>query len=424
VYPSDLILYLLSYLALIIFSSSLNMAEAALFAVPELTVRQLATDPRPGAARIVALRRKPYALLNTILIMNTLAVVVAAHLAESVLSDLMGDAGLWVAAAISSTLVLLFGSIIPNTYGRVFPLRAGMLLSGLITGLKWLLFPFVYVFTALGVGLITLLRRLLGPEREPSTVEDILTVVDIAYREGTVDDREREMINRVLDLGQTRVSELMVPRMQMFMLPGTMTLENARKRVHLRDVESVPVYADSPEDVVGIVKARDLLPAMLSADSGKKLADVAHPPYFVPETKIAGELIREMWSRGMEETLVTDEYGVITGLITREDLLEEVIGELSAHHQSDKYHIKMVDERTVVSRGYVERETASRMLGVTLEDNDSESVAGYLLNKIHRIPRVGEKFELGRLLFEVLEADERHIISLRIRRRGMRETKE
>ena len=287
--------------------------------------------------------------------------------------------------------------------------------------LKRLLFPFIYVFTALGVGLISLLRRIFGPERERSTVEDILAVVDIAYREGTVDDREREMINRVLDLGQTRVSELMVPRMQMFVLPGIMTLEQARKRVHIRDVESVPIYDESPEDIVGIVKARDLLPARLATENGKKLAEIAHPPFFVPETKIAGELIREMWSRGMEETLVTDEYGLIVGLITRKDLLEEVIGELKAHHQSEKYHIKMVDERTVVSRGYVEREVASRMLGVTLEDNDSESVAGYLLNKIHRIPRAGEKFELGRLLFEVLEADERHIVSLRIRRLGSRE---
>jgi putative hemolysin len=421
VYPSDLILYAISYLALILFSSALNMAEAALFAIPELTVRQLATDPRPGAARIVALRRKPYILLNTILIMNTLVVVVAAHLAESVLSSLMGDAGLWVAAAISSTLVLFFGTVIPTTYGQIFPLRAGLTLSGLVIVLKRMLFPFIYVFTALGVGLITVLRKLLGPERERSTVEDILAVVDIAYREGTVDDREREMINRVLDLGQARVSELMVPRVQMFVLPGNMALEAARKRVHIRDVESVPIYDDNPENIVGIVKAFDLLATRLATENGKKLADIANPPWFVPETKIAGELILEMWSRDTEETLVTDEYGVIVGLITREDLLEEVIGELKAHHQSEKYHIKLVDERTVVSRGYVEREVASRMLGVTLEDNNSESVAGYLLNKIHRIPKVGEKFELGKLLFEVLEADERHIVSLRIRRLGARE---
>jgi putative hemolysin len=421
VYPSDLILYLISYLALILFSSALNMSEAALFAVPELTIRQLTSDPRRSAARIVALRRKPYHLLNTILVMNTLVVVAAAHLAESVLSRLMGDAGLWVAAALSSTLVLLFGSIIPNTYGRVFPLRASMLLSGLITALKWLLFPLIFIFTALGVGLITVLRKLFGPERERSTVEDILAVVDIAYREGTVDDREREMINRVLDLGQTRVSELMVPRVQMFVLPDTMSLESASKRVHIRDVDSFPIYHDNPEDIVGIVKAGDLLPARLAVVEGRKLADIAQAPWFVPESKIAGELIHEMWSRGMEEALVTDEYGVIVGLITREDLLEEVIGELKAHHQSDRYHIKMVDERTVISRGYVEREVASRMLGITLEDNDSESVAGYLLNKIHRIPRVGEKFDLGRLLFEVLEADDRHIISLRIRRLGARE---
>jgi putative hemolysin len=422
VYPSDLILYLLSYLALILFSSALNMAEAALFAIPELTVRQLGTDSRPGAARIVALRRKPYSLLNTILIMNTLVVVAAAHLAESVLTDLMGDAGLWTAAALSSTLVLLFGSIIPKTYALVFPLKTSLNLSGFVLFLKRLLFPFVYLFTALGEGLITLMRKLSGPEHERSTVEDILAVVDIAYREGTVDDREREMINRVLDLGQTRVSELMVPRMQMFVLPGTMTLENARKRVHIRDVGSVPIYAENPEDIVGIIKARDLLPGRVAAENGRKLSDIAHAPWFVPETKLASELLREMWSRGMEETLVTDEYGMIVGLITREDLLEEVVGELSAHHQSDKYNIKMVDERTVVSRGYVEREVASRMLGITLEDNDSESVAGYLLNKIHRIPHTGEKFELGGLLFEVLEADERHIISLRIRRLGGKET--
>lgn len=413
-YPSDIILTFIFYLFLIALSAMLNMAESAMFSIPELTLRRFAQSEQKRESTLARLRARPQALLNTIVFSNLLVVVVCSFISEKLATELFGDWGLLIAGIVSSSMVLFFASIVPKSYGLARPEQTALFFAPLVLLLQKILFPFVFCFTWMGEGLIKLLQVILPREHGKATVEEILTAVDIAYREGTVDDGEKVMINRVLDLGLSRIAEMMTPRVRMFLLPANLELEEARRRLRFRAYSRIPVYEGNPGNIIGIVATKDILSVRLLNEKEKCLKDIAREAHFEPESKNALVLLGEMRKNSFSMCMVIDEYGLITGLVTLDDLLEELVGEITTRRRKGQMELVTVGEDSVEVPGFIEKEEVSQALGIPLEDKNAETIAGYLLNKLGYIPVQGEKIELSNLLFEILRADQKRIIRIRV----------
>ena len=413
----------IGFAILLYFSGLFSGSETAFFSLSKLDLGEM-----PPGSRVRRLMEKPERLLIAILIGNTLVNVAAGSLgalAALTLSQTRGyPEGMTIALEVGvvTFVILIVGEVAPKMYAMQRNIAFARRSSGLLSLVTQILKPVVSALDAL-VGKLG--GDAMGEERPFVTAEELRTIVALSEERGTLEEDERDMIDSVMEFGDTVVRELMVPRVDMECFDSTSTVGQATDGVKELGFARVPVYEGDIDHIVGILYAKDLLKFDTETDRERPIADMLRPPFFTPESKNAGDLLRELRRRRTHIAIVVDEYGGTAGLVTLEDLIEEIVGEIhDEHDQEEEQLLTVIDKSTLVADGMVRLDELAESMGLTFEGEGIETLGGYLMDAFGRIPSEGEKLERDGAEFTVESVVEQRIKGVRVVRVDPDETEE
>jgi len=385
-----LVLDLLVLLGFLAASALFAGAEAAYFSQSAHGSARRDEEGTPAAPPLGRLLDNPHDLLITILVGITLVNIASSALATAVATAIMGPRGVGIAIPAMIFLIVVFGEVLPMTIAVGDPGRFGRLAAWPIRALAVLLIP---VRGALGA-FTGLVARAVSREAQaqPGISEaELRTLVEVGHREGVVERSEREMIHGVFELGDTTVADILTPRTYVFGVdvttPPDRLLAELRANLHHR----VPVYERSLDQIVGILSVKDLLPYHQDLPPDLDVRRLLAPAYFVPETKRADALLREFQAKKLQMAIVVDEYGGTAGLVTLEDILEEVVGEIRDEFEPVERLAQPIDERTYRVAAKMPIAEFNAVTGLAVPDEHFDTVAGWVLDLFGRVPHRGER---------------------------------
>jgi len=395
----------------VLVTAVLSAAEMAFIAANRVRLRHLAETGDATAARYLEAFRHPERMLSTAMMGVTIAHIAASSFATWALIPIAGG---WTAFVVTITLVpvmLVFGEVIPKTAARE---RATALIRRLFPVLElatMILAPVTWGARALVGAALRAVGLRSATTRQFVSREELKLLLQLEPTEADVTSTEAEMIDKIFELGDTAVREIMVPLVDVAALPEDATPDDAIRLIQERGFSRIPVYADRELNMVGVVTAMDLLRRGAEASDLKSLM---RPATYAPETKRIDELLTEMQKGRIQLAIVVDEYGGAVGIVTIEDIVEQIVGEIQDEHDRTPATVERLPDGSYRVAGRERIEDLNDALDWNLPTGDFETVAGLVLATVHRLPRVGEEFQVGRHTFTVLEADERRILTVRI----------
>jgi len=388
-----------------------SAAEMAFIAANRPRLRHLAEQGSATAAAYLEAFRHPERVLSTAMMGVTVAHIVAASATTWSLLPTLGGLAPVVVTLILTPVMLVFGEIIPKAVARAW---ATSLILRLYRPLLWtsvVLMPFV-AFANLVVGLTL---RLYGVRQADTRAfvsrEELKALLQMEPGEAEVTTQEAELIDNIFDLGDTTVREVMVPLVEVAMLPDSASPQDAIALIQERGFSRLPIYRQRETNIVGIVAAMDLLSRGAEAAT---LDELKRPPYYVPETKRIDDLLREMQRSRAHMAVVVDEYGGSTGVVTLEDILEQIVGEIHDEHERAPASAERLPDGSYRVAARTNIDELNEAFDWTLPKQDYETVAGLVLATLGRVPRAGEMFQIPGYTLTVLEADTRRVTAVKI----------
>jgi putative hemolysin len=409
-----LVLDLLLLIGFLGVSALLAGAEAAYFSLSRLGSAHLEPEESPGHALLTRVLRDPRDLLITLLVGITLVNIAASALATQVATTLFGPRGVGIAIPIMVFLIVVFGEVLPMTLAVGAPHRFGLLLARPVLALQWLLTP-VRLLLGAFTRMVSRAADGDGVAKAAITEAELRTLVEVGHQEGVVQRTEREMIHGVFELVETSVAEVMVPRTDVFGIdvatPRDRLLQAIRANLHHR----VPIYEGSLDHVVGILQVKDLLPYYAGLPPDFDLRAHLAGPYFVPQSKRADALLREFKAKKLRMAVVVDEYGGTAGVVTLEDILEEVVGEIRDEFEAEERLAQPVDERTWRVAAKMAIGDFNTVTGLSIPDEHFETVGGWVLDLFGRVPHRGESVEANGIRVTVETIHRNRILQVLVR---------
>jgi putative hemolysin len=387
-----LVLDLIFLTALLGVSALLAGAEAAYFSLSRLGTTHLEPDESPGHALLARVLRDPHDLLITLLVGITLVNIAASALATQVATTLFGPRGIGIAIPVMVFLIVVFGEVLPMTVAVGVPHRFGLLLARPVLAFRWLFTP-VRLLLGAFTRLVSQATDGQGAAQSAITEAELRTLVEVGHQEGVVQRTEREMIHGVFELGETTVAEVMVPRTDVFGVDVATPIDQLLGAVRANLHHRVPVYEGSLDHVVGILDVKDLLPYYAGLPAGFDLRAHLAAPYFVPQSKRTDALLREFKAKTLRTAIVVDEYGGTAGLITLEDILEEVVGEIRDEFEAEERLAQPVDGHTWRVAAKMAIGDFNAVTGLAIPDEHFDTVGGWVLDLFGRVPHRGESVE-------------------------------
>ncbi|HVC39123.1 MAG TPA: hemolysin family protein [Candidatus Dormibacteraeota bacterium] len=387
-------------------------AETSLTSVSRIWLRARRAEGDPRAAQVERLHRNPGGYLGTILVTNTLALMLASSSATLLAEQHLGaGAAIWSAVALA-ILVLLFCEIGPKTYALQHSEAMARRVAGPVALATRLLGPVVFVLAAMSAVFFRVLPGEGGRRNPFLTEEELKELVLASQQEGVVEEEEREMIHGVLEMTDKPVREVMVPRVQMVALPADSSVAGAIAEIREHGHSRIPVYEETVDNITGVIYAKDLLGSSeRSRPDAPPLGTLARPPTFVPEAKRLGELLQEMQRAKIHLAVVVDEYGGTAGLVTIEDLLEEIVGPIRDEYDvAEQEEVQLTGPQEALVSASVSLDDVNELLHLRLEGEDFDSVGGLVYAHLGRIPSVGDTVDAGNGITITVEAIDRRAI--------------
>jgi len=407
-------------IVLLVFSAFLSGSETALTATSKARMMRMRKKNRRRARWVIALLDQKERLLGAILLANNAVNILASVLATALFLRLFGEAGMVYATLMMTALVVIFAEVLPKTYAILTPdltaLRAAAPLRILVITLA----PLTRLLSIIS----RFILRLAGFTNEDAgrllpAHEEIRGAIDLHHEEGSVHKGDRDMLGGILDLGDTRVEEIMIHRKSMVMIDGDLPSENIVKAVLESPYTRFPLWRDEPENIIGMLHTKDLLRALATSPTGAVGLDIAQltsEPWFVPETTLLGEQLNAFRSRKLHLALVVDEYGALMGMVTMEDILEEIVGEIDDEHDLPTSLLRKRGDGTLEISGSLSIRDLNREMGWSLPDTEASSIAGLIIHEARSIPDVGQVFEFHGLRFRIMSKQRNQILQIRITR--------
>ena len=414
-------------LLLLALSAFFSGSETALTAASRARLRSRADKGEAGATRALMVTEDNERLIGSVLLGNNIVNILAASLATTLFTALFGDGGVAVATLIMTALVLVFAEVLPKTYAITNPETAASRVAPVIAMVIRVFAPIVNAVRAL----VRLILRLFGVETDPdaavmSAHDEIVGAITLGHTEGGVEKEDRDRLLGALDLGERTVQEIMLHRSGIEMVDiasePTAILDQCLASRHTR----LPVYRDEPENIIGVLHSKDLLRAMhrlaSSQDGGiaaiqhLSVTDVMMEPYFVPDTTTLDDQMRQFLRRHTHFALVVDEYGALQGLITLEDILEEIVGEITDEYdQPEAPELEPAADGTYEIDGAMTIRDLNRATDWNLPDEEANTIAGLVIHEAQTIPTEGQVFSFHGFRFEVAGREANRITLLRVR---------
>ena len=411
---------------LLAMSAFFSGSETALTAASRGKLRSRADKGSAGAERALRITEDNERLIGSVLLGNNLVNILAASLATSLFTRAFGESGVALATLVMTLLVLIFAEVLPKTYAITNAETAAARVSGPIAIVVRTFAPVVGVVRALVRGIL----RIFGVQTDPDSHilavrEEIMGAIQLGHSEGVVEKEDRDRILGALDLGDRTVEEIMKHRSQIEMIDADASPQDVLEQCLASPFTRLPVYKGSHENIVGVIHAKDLLRAMYAEGPGSgrdpfeafDVMAVAMTPYFVPETTTLDEQMRQFLRRHTHFALVVDEYGSLEGLITLEDILEEIVGEITDEFDIDEGRpLRRTDAGDVFVDGAMTIRDLNRATDWNLPDEEANTIAGLVIHEAQAIPTIGQVFSFHGFRFEVLARKENRITRLKIRR--------
>ena len=394
-------------------SALFSSAETALTTVNRIRVRTLASQGDKRAVTLLSILQKPEKMLSVILIGNNVVNLYASSLATTVTLSLFGSKMVGVATGVLTLAVLVFGEVAPKTMASRSAERIALRAAGPVRSLMWLFTPLVFVVN----NLARLVMKLFGAdrpnERELMTAEELRTIVQVGHEDGVLENDERKIIDNVFDFGDRSARDIMIPRIDMTCIDIEASKEELMEVVREEQYTRIPVYKDTADTIVGILNVKDLL--FRAPEKNFRIAELMRKPLFTYEQKKTSELMVEMRKNYTNLAIVLDEYGVTAGMVTMEDILEEIVGEIRDEYDRDEEKsIRRVAPNTYLVEGNVKIDDLNEALQLKLSSEDYESIGGYVLEQLEHFPKEGESVVRDGIRFTVTRMEQTRIAEVKL----------
>lgn len=370
--------------------------EVALVGIRKSTVVQLFNDKVKGASALYRLKSNPGWMMASVNLGNNMVNVGASALATSVAIRIFGNDGLGIAIGIMTFLILVFGEITPKTYCNANATKVSLRFSPVLLVFSYIFYPIVKMLEIITKGIVRLTGSSYLPP--PLTEDDIKGVIDQGLTDKAIEKDEREMVHGALKFHDTVVRAVMTPRTRMFTLPARMLLFEALPLINQEGHSRVPIYGTGKDDIVGFVHVKEALLELEKDNKMVPLQKIARAPVFVSQEKMVSSLLKEMKGRKTHMAIVVDEFGGIEGLVTLEDLLEEIVGEIEDESDVRVPEYEKIDEDTIITTGDIEINKINMIFKTNVPvGDDYASLSGLLHEKLRDIPQEGDKIEIDTL---------------------------
>ncbi len=420
--PTGWAYIIVGFILLVAFSAFFSGMEAALLSVSRIKLESMASKGSKTAKKILDLKQNPERFISPIVLGNNFVNILASVLATyfstmfAKTHDLPLSSSILITTLTLTIIVVIFGEMIPKSVAAYNPEKFSTS-SFYIFSFFWvILFPFAWLLSEVSRGFLTLL----GIKKDVKTVfrtpEELIMMLHLGKEEGIIEKSEEKMIFSIFEFGDTLVREVMTPRVDMVTIPITTNLNQILNIIVQNNHSRIPVYKGKVDNIVGILYIKDLFKLFLSGiDENKiKLKDILRPAYFVPETKRVDELFREMQKKKIQISISFDEYGGVSGLVTMEDLLEEIVGEIQDEYEVEEKSFQKIGDNVYLVSGMMSIDDFNEQFEADLPDEEADTIGGIILEKLGKLPRPGEEVEASNFKFIVNKIRGRRIVQIKV----------
>ncbi|MCR5728119.1 MAG: hemolysin family protein [Lachnospiraceae bacterium] len=405
---------LIILIILLLLSAFFSSAETAFTSLNRLKIKSLADEGSKRAVLVLSLIDNNSRFLSTILIGNNIVNIAASSLTTTFAMDVWGNRAIGIATGVLTLLVLIFGEITPKTMASIHAEKMAFIYAPFIKLLVVIFTPLTFLVSGLAKGVMFILRIDPNKSGQHMTENELLTIVEASAEEGVIEHEEHEMINNVVDFGDTVAKDVMVPAINMTCVEDTVSYEELIEIFRKDQYSRMPVYHESHDNITGIIWAKDLL---VKYDPSKefKVSDYMREPFFTFETKKTSELMSELKNKYKSMAIVLDEYGITAGLLTIEDLLEEIVGEIRDETDTDEVDsVRRLNETTFEAAGSAALDDVNKACGLELSSDDYDSIAGHVINLLNHLPTPGESVEQNNVKYTVLSTSKNRVTKIKI----------
>ena len=414
----DPLLQIITLIVLLLLSTFFSSAETALTTVNKHRLRALSEEGNKRAIRVLALINNPSRFLSTVLIGNNIVNLSASALTATLTASLFGNKFVGIATGILTLVVLVFCEITPKTFATLYSESISLIYVDIINGLTFLLTPIVWSLNCLSKGLFFLLRIQPNKTKNSMTESELRTIVDVSHEHGVIESEEKSMINNVVDFGDSLAKNIMIPRADMTFAPADSSFEELLSIFIEEQYSRIPIYEESKDNVIGILYLKDLF---FYIETHKfepfHLKDILREPFFIYEYQKTPAIMADMRSHYVSLAIVLDEYGTTVGMITMEDLIEEIIGDIKDEYDVDELEtVRMIHDNLYEADGATKLTDLNDIIGTDLTSEDYDSIGGYIIELLDHLPIVGEMAEKDGIVYKVIALDKNRIdrVSIRI----------
>lgn len=396
-------------------SAFFSSSEIAMFSLAKHRVEALVNDDVPGAKTVAALKEDPHRLLVTILVGNNIVNIAMSALATGLLAVLQFSPGesVLISTLGITTLVLLFGESAPKSYAVENTESWALRIARPLKLSEYVLLPLVVFFDYLTRAVNRVTGGRSAIETSYVTRDEIQDMIQTGEREGVIEEDEREMLQRIFRFNSTIAKEVMTPRLDVTAVPKDATLDEAIETCVQSDHERIPVYDGNLDNIIGIVNVRNLVRQKYYGEGEGTLIDTVQPTLHVPESKNVDELLQEIQENRMQMVIVIDEFGTTEGIITLEDMVEEIVGDILEGDEEEPF--EFLDDDTTLVRGEVNIDEVNEMLELDLpEGEEFETLAGFIFNRAGRLVEEGEEIGYDNVVIRIEQVDNTRIMKARI----------
>ena len=387
--------------ALIGLSGFFSGLEVALVGTSQATVERLLKEKKRGSKALYKLKANPGWMMSAVNLGNNLVNVGSSALATVVAIKIFGDEGLAIAVGIMTFLIIIFGEVTPKTYCNANASKVALRASGVLLFFSYATYPIVWALERITRVMI----KITGSDYHPPalTEEEIKGIIDQGHRDEAIEKTERDLVHQALAFDDTVIRSVMTPRTKMFGLPANMLIIDALPLINNSPHSRFPIFGKTNDDIVGFVHVRDVLRQMENQDKMVTLKEISREPVFASQEKMVSALLKEMKGRKTHMAIVIDEHGGVEGLVTLEDLIEEIVGEIQDETDADvKTRYRVIDKETIIASGDMEIPKINEIFKTDIEEGDDyATLSGLLHHKLQDIPHEGDKIEVKNLRFVV-----------------------
>lgn len=410
--PSDAILFIV--LAILVVCSGLfSSAETAMLTCNKIKIRAMADEGDRRAALLHRVLEERSRMLSTLLIGNNVVNLSASSISTVLATKLLGSSGAGVATGIITILILIFGEIAPKQLATIHADQLALFFCRPLSLLMKILTPVIFAVNFLAGGVLRLMRIDPNAKGDPMTEEELRTIVDVSHEDGVIEKDERNMIKNVVDFGDSQAKDIMVPRIDMSLVDVDATYEELMEIFRKDMYTRLPVYEGSVDNVIGIINMKDIL--LYHEGDPFSIRNYLRKAFYTYEYKKTAELLTELRSANASIAIILDEYGTTAGLVTLEDLLEEIVGDIRDEYDEDETEeFTRVNDREYLVDGSAKLDDVNEKLNLKLESEDYDTLGGFVIGLLDHLPVTGESAEFEQVRFVVERMQKKRVELIRV----------